>query len=267
MKVSISSWNYNAPITEGKTDLLAFADEVKRLGADGLEIFGRHLNGDDLAGHLKRVVAKAGDLGLEISSLIEGNDFARPAAAERGEQVERMKQWIAMAAEAGIERLNTFTGYHTPGEDPAMEVCRVIDAYREVAPLAERHGVLLCIENHSSVCRDADGILAIIRRVGSDCIRTNPDVTNFVPDFGLRGPRAREAIYTETAKLAPVMANAHLKVGEFTETGEHAHVDMPRLMGLFRDAGYDGHVVLEVYGDGDRPEACAKGVTLMRKYL
>ena len=87
-------------------------------------------------------------------------------------------------------------------------------------------------------------------------------------DFAVRGERAREAIYTETAKIAPLAANAHLKVGDFTEDGEHAYVDVARLHAIYREAGYDGHVVLEVYGDADQAvDVCEKGIALLRKHM
>lgn len=267
MKASVSSWSYRTLFDSGQFDLLSFVDEVKRLEATGLEIFPRHVDQDSPAEHLKQVVAKAGELGLEISSLIAANSFAGAAIAERAEQVERMKGWIAAAAAAGIRRMNTFTGYHGDGQDPIMEVCRVIDCYREVMPLAEDNDILLCIENHSSVARDGDSILHIIRAVGSPNLRTNPDFTNFVPGFRELGEKALETMYKETAKVAPLASNAHLKVADFNEDGEHAYVDTSRIVDILDRAGYDGHIVLEYYGRDDCVEACAKGVQLLRRYV
>jgi len=267
MQVSISSWSYRKWFDEQKCDLLSFLDEVKRQRADGLEIFPQHVDQADVGAHLKKVVAQAKKLGLSISSVIAGNDFARATAKDRAAQVERMKEWIVHTAAAGVGCLNTFTGYHAPGQDPFMEAARVVDAYREVMPVAEQNKVLLCIENHSSVNPDADGLVAIIKAVGSPNLRTNPDPTNFVPDFAIRSERARENIYSETQKIAPLMSNAHLKIAEFTSDGSHAHADVPRLLDIFRKAGYDGHIVLEYYGQGDPAESCAKGVALLRKLL
>ncbi len=267
MLVSISSWSYRTWFDEGKCDLMSFLDEVKRQEADGLEIFPQHVNEDDPGGHLKQVVRKAGKLRLSIASVIAGNDFARPLATERAQQVERMKQWIVHTAEAGVHKMNTFTGYHTSGDDPAMEAYRVIDCYREVMPVAEEHKVLLCIENHSSVCRDADSILHLIRAVGSPNLRTNPDPTNFVPDFQSRGDRAREQVYSETEKFAQLMSNAHLKFGDFTESGDFAYVDVKRLLEIFQSVGYDDHLVLEFYGTDDPAEPTAKAVAALRRLL
>ena len=266
MKASISLWNYSCYINDGQLDVCGAVEEIAALGADGVEIFSPHLDADNLAAEVKTVADKARSLGLDISTLIAANDFARPAAADRADEVAKMKRMIEAAARAGIERLNTFTGYHTDGDDPVIEMYRVIDAYREVMPLAEEAGVVLAIENHSSVCRDADGLLSISRQVGSPNLKTNPDFTNFVRDFRSRGDRAKEAIYTESARIMPLAASTHLKVGDFTEDGDHAHVDMPRLMTLIRDAGFDGHIVIEAY-DGDRRETNTKGLALLRKYI
>lgn len=268
MKASISAWSYRHFFEQKKMDYLAFLDEVKRLGADGFEIFPNYVDAEDPGGHLKKIARKAARLGLEISSVIAGNDFARPTAQERAEQVERFKQWVAYTAEAGLGRMNTFTGYHVAGQDPMMEVWRVIDSYREVVPVAARHDMLLCIENHSSVYPDADGILRVIQAVGSPCLRTNPDPTNFLRDYAVRSEESRETIYTETEKFAPLMANGHLKIFEFTSGGEHAYVSVKRLLGIFRKAGFDGHVVLEVDRNPEQaPAICARGLALLRKHM
>lgn len=267
MKASVSGWSYRWFFNQGKMDLESFVDEVKRLKADGFEIFPQHVDPDDPGGHLKKVARKARRLKLEISSLIAGNDFARPTAAQRAEQVERMKQSIINAAGAGIRRVNTFTGYHQAGQDPFLEAAHVIACYREVMPVAEKYNVVLCLENHSSVNPDCDGLLAIIRAVGSPNLRTNPDPTNFVPDFHIRGERAAEVIYKETERYAPLMANAHLKIADFKPNGEHAHISVKRILDIFRKVGFDGHVVTEVYEHPEQaPEITAKGLALIRKY-
>ncbi|MHC5033923.1 MAG: sugar phosphate isomerase/epimerase family protein [Planctomycetota bacterium] len=267
MKVSVSSWSYRQWFDDGKCDLLGFVEEVRRLGADGLEIFPEHVNQEQPGEHLKEVAQAAADAGLDISALIAGNDFARPTAVERAEQIERMKEWIGFAAGAGIRRMNCFTGGHTPGEDPFIEAFRVVDAYREVAPVAEQNDVVLCLENHSGVCRDADSLVRIIVAVGSKHFKSNPDPTNFVRHYRTLGDRAREMIYTETEKFAPLMANAHMKIGDFTDDGDDAHVDVPRILDIYRSVGYDDHIVLESYAPGDPVEPCAKGIALLRRLL
>jgi len=265
MKTAISTWSYRWTFDKQGMDILSFVDEVKRQGAEGFEIYPSYIDQDDRAGHLTKVVEKARSLGLSTPSLIAGNDFARPTAAERAREVENMIRWVDAASAAGITIMNVFTGHHAQGQDPIMDAMRVIDGFREVAPVAEKRGVLLCVENHSSVHPDADGIMAIIRGIGSPCMRTNPDPTNFCPGFTQRDERGREVIYRETEKIAPLTANAHLKINTFDADGNAEFVDVPRILGIFKGAGYDGNVILEYFGEGDPSESVAKGVAQLKR--
>lgn len=263
----ISSWGYREWFNAGKVDLLGFLDEVRRQKANGLEIFPAHVDADRYAAHLKEVARKAKALKLVISSLIVGNDFALPTAAGRAEHVEKMTRAVHAAAAAGIRRLNVFTGHHHDGQDPEMETARVIDAFREVCPLAETKRVVLCLENHSSVHPDVDGLLWIIRAVGSRALKTNPDPTNFCRNYVERSDREREVIYTATEKYAPAAANLHLKIRDFKPNGEHAHCDVKRLAAIFAKARYRGPVVLEYHGGDDPAEPNARGLKLIRRHF
>ena len=267
MKIGISSWSYRKAIESGRMDFLGFMDETIRLGADGVEIANWHLAGEDKAPALRQIVDHAGKVGLGISALIAGNDFALPAVADRAKQVADTIAWIRMAAQVGIERVNVFTGYHVDGQDPGLERARVVDGYLEVVPEAEKQGVTLCLENHSTVHPDADGLLAIIHQIGSDRLRTNPDPTNFVAGFDQLDDQARERIYTETAKIAPLAANAHLKINTFTPDGDPEAVDVPRIVEIYRQVGYDGFIVLEYWGNDEPEEPNTKGVVTLKQAL
>lgn len=267
MNVSISSWSYRSLFDAGRIDLLAFVDEVKRLGADGLELFPGHLDAADPGGSAQRAADKAERLGLRISSIIARNDFARPTARERAEQVEAVKEWIRRAASAGIRRLNTFTGYHTDGDDPAIEYYRVLDSYREVLPLAEENNVLLCVENLAPVCHGAAALMALIDAAGSDYLRTNPDLLNFAWEYARRGEQAPEHVYAEIATVLPRASNLHLNTGVFTDDDATAYLDMRRIARMLHDTCFDEHIVLETPGGVDPAEACGKAMRLIRKYL
>ena len=97
MKISISMWSYRSLIESGKMDIYSFVDEVKKIGAGGFEIFPAYLDQKNPAESVRKLAEKARALKLEISSLIAGNDFNRPTAKERAEQVERMKWSITDA--------------------------------------------------------------------------------------------------------------------------------------------------------------------------
>jgi sugar phosphate isomerase/epimerase len=136
-----------------------------------------------------------------------------------------------------------------------------------VVPEAEAREVTLCLENHSSVHPDADGLLWIIRAVGSVRLRTNPDPTNFCPNFSDQSETARDVIYSETEKVARIMANAHLKIRDFTADGQHKQVNVKRILDIFDKNAYDGYVVLEYYGQDDPANPNKRGVELLRRLI
>lgn len=270
MQAYVSSWIYRAKFEAPEYTLFRFLDDIKAIGGAGIEIYPKHMKGADPEAELVEVKKLADAKGLGISALILANDFARPTAIERAEQVERAKRFIGWTAAAGIANLNVFTGYHQAGEDPFMEAMRVIDAFREVAPVAREKGVTLCLENHSSVVNDIDGLMKLIAEIGDPALKSNPDPSNFVPEAHVRGEKSLEAMYPATERYATVMANAHLKIGDFKPDGEHSFIDVARIIGIFRKAGYDGPVVLETYGTPDQypaEETCRQGLDLLRRHF
>lgn len=266
MKVSVSSWSYRAEIDSGRMDLHAFIDEVADIGADGFEIFLEHLDSSDLDGAVQRAADHSERLGLTISTLITRNDFSRPTARERADEVESMKAWIRRAASAGIRRLNVFTG-NPSDEDPSMDFHRIVDSYSEVVSLAEENCILLCLENVLPVCRSAEEMLAVIDAVGSDHLRTNPDLYNLgYPGVKKTGVLDAHA-YKQLALLAPRASNVHVRIETFTDTGDLSYVDMARVMGILRDACYDDHLVMETGPISGVKETCVQGLAAIRRHL
>lgn len=267
IKACISSWGYRKWFTEKKCDFLSFMDECKRQGADGFEIFPWHIDRTRFEDEIRAIAAKARDLKLEISSLIVGNNFAVSQIAKRAVEVEWMVRSINVAAEVGMPRLNVFTGYRQPGQDPEMECQRVIDCFREICPVAEEKGILLCMENHSSVYPDVNGLLWLMKKIGSKALVPNPDPSNVCPNYTERSEKEREIIYTSLEQFAPGAKNVHLKVGDFRADGEHAFLDIPRIAGILKKVGYSGSVVLEYQKADDPVEAVAKGLAMVRRHF
>ena len=271
MQVHVSSWSYRTRFDAGGYDLVRFVDDVHGLGAEGIEIHPMQIIGDDPLDALRAMKARADGYGMGVASLIVANDFAKETVADRAAEVAKMKTFIGYAVDLDIKNLNVFTGYHRAGADPWMEMWRVIDSFREVAPIAEAQGVSLCLENHSTVASDADGLMKLISEIGSPAMKTNPDPSNFVPDAMVRDKKAREEIYRGTERIAPLMKNAHLKVGDFTETGDHAFMDVPRLLDIYRAVNYDGPIGLEIYGGRSTTfpieETCSRGMALLRAHF
>jgi sugar phosphate isomerase/epimerase len=262
MLISVSSWSYRDLFAAGTMDYESFLAEAKRIGAEGIEIFPGYLDPADPMGHVQRIADRAENLGLSIATLITRNNFAIPCAADRAKEIERIRQCIVTAASSGIQRLNMFTGDHTEGEDPEAEYFRVLDCYRELTPFAEQNCITFCLENCSTVCPDADGILRVVSAIDSPALRTNPDPTNFAHCCGFTGDK----MFEQTRKLMPFAASFHLRVGRFSADGESVALDMRRTIAMLREFAYAGHIVIEYEGGPDPIGACERGVALVKKY-
>ena len=266
MRIGVSARGYRKTFQERRMDYAGLLDEAKRIGADGIEIFSTFLDPDRRREQIVEIARSAREQKMDISTLTVGNDFALPTARERANQVDRMVQAIEDASVARILRLNVFVGYHHSGQDPALERMRVIDSFVEAMPLAEKLDITLCIENHGSVIREVDGLLSIIRMVGSPNLKLDASPTNFIRSFFSRDKRAQRGILPETKKAAPMSANVHLKINTFTG-GEANAVPTRQLLDIFRNVGYEGFIVLEYVGRGDPEEPNRLGVALLRKLL
>lgn len=264
MLVTISSWSYRNLFTLGAMNYDSYLAEVKRVGADGIEIFPGYLDPQGPMGHVQAIADKAETMGLSVSTLIVRNNFAMPSAQERERQVSHVRTCVVTAAASGIQRLNVFTGEHTDGQDAHEEQRRVVECFRECVPLAEENCITLCLENCSTVGPDADSILAIVAAVDNPVLRTNPDPTNLFHSCGLTGER----IYEETRKLMPLAGSFHLRVGADSFCGaDRSGLDLARTVAMLREFGYDGHIVLEHDGGTDPIGDCERAVATVRRYL
>ncbi len=72
---------------------------------------------------------------------------------------------------------------------------------------------------------------------------------------------------SRTEKIAPRMANAHIKVNTYDSQGQADNVDVERLVSIFKDVGYDGHIVLEYFGQGDPRDSMTSGLKLLDEIL
>lgn len=267
MNISVSTWSYRYHFRNDNMGILEFMEEVNNLGAEGIEIHPEFIDQDDLLYHLKKVIKKAEKLNLNISSFIAANDFAFASSAKRAEEVRKMIEKIEIIAKVGIEKMNVFTGYHQDGQDPVMESMRVKDCFREVIPAAEENDIILCLENHSSVHEDADGLLSVIKYIGSGHLKTNPDPTNFCKNHTQVDKKSREVIYKETKKIAPYMGNAHLKINTFNDNDAPEYVDVTKIIDIFKKVDYNGDIVLEYFGEGSPRESIKNGINYLEYLL
>jgi len=277
MRVSIHSWSFRDKYKgEPGFNLFRALDETARMGFTGIEIMAGKANAgyDDFESvdpmYLDRVTRHARSVGVAITAVAPYNDFAYVTdEAWRLANIEYVKQWCRIAADMQVPEVRVMTGYLVEGQPVDTLEQLVIDAFRECAPVAEQCGVNMALENHSSVMSASAGLLRLFREVGSSRLTACPDPTNFSP--GVFKPDAtpgqREKVYTETEAFAPYASNSHVKFGGFDSRGEWAVIDWPRLLGIYRGAGYDCNISIESIDTPDLLATLARARATLEKRI
>lgn len=195
------------------------------------------------AGYLNSVKNHCFRLGLDVSGTAIGNDFCHPPGEARDGQIRMCKDWIDRAAILGAPVIRIFAGRvkSGQGEQDAIDLC--VEGINECLLHAAGRGVFLALENHGGITATPDQMLRIVEAVDdSPWFGVNLDSGNFRTDDP----------YGDLARIAPYAINAQIKV-MMTVAGEKRPADLPRTIGILKDAGYRGYVVLE-YEERDDPE-------------
>ena len=181
--------------------------------------------------------------GLTISGTAIGNDFCVPEGPGWVAQVNLCKDWIDIAAAVGAPVIRIFAGKVPAGDSEAMALTRCVTAIDECLTYAARRGVFLALENHGGLTADPATMLRLIAAVKpSPWFGVNLDTANFKTDDP----------YRDLAKIAPYALNVQIKASVLPG-GTKEPADLPRLVGILKDAGYRGFLVLE-YEEPEDPK-------------
>jgi L-ribulose-5-phosphate 3-epimerase len=227
-KIGMCDWSI------GRVDVSAF-ELGKRIGLDGIEVSigGK---GDKLKLRQPELQEKyletARQLDMSIPSVAMGVLNEVPLKSE-----PKAALWVAdtirVARKLGAKNiLLAFFGAGELWERPKVEVDRVVDVLIELAPRAERAGVVLGLENYLS----AEDNLKILERVKSDAVQIYYDVFN-------SGVTRKYDAVKEIKLMGKHMCQIHFKEGNnFLGSGQ---VDWPAVAGALKEINYRGWVVLE----------------------
>ena len=146
------------------------------------------------------------------------------------------------------------------GDEPPIKGYTDEDAFRwciegiqACLPAAEKHGVLLALENHWGLTTKTENLLRIYKSVNSPWLGINMDTGNFAVDP-----------YPEIEKLAPhaaiVQAKTYYGGGEWYTLD----LDYQRIASTLRKANFKGWVSLEMEGKEDPATAVPKSLQVLR---
>ncbi|MBC8009160.1 MAG: sugar phosphate isomerase/epimerase, partial [Burkholderiales bacterium] len=187
---------------------------------------------------------KAFALGIAISGTGVKNNFADPDPAVRAADVKRVIIWLEASARMGAPVLRVFSGEVPPAPHTwAQGADWVTECLRECLPHAERHGVILGLQNHGDLLNNADQCLEILGRFDSPWLGLVLDTGH----FHTADP------YADIARMIPHTVNWQIKERTHGNGPAGAFTDLPRLVKLIRAAGWRGYVPIETLSRRGEP--------------
>lgn len=261
MKLSVSMWSVQQVVKEGRIDLSGFVEFAARQNVEGVELLDYFWK--DKPTELPKIKKQVADAGLAMAAYSIGNDFFEPDASIRAKQLEDLKKGVDTALELGTNIVRVFSGNARQGYTLEDGLSWIIDGLAAGAEYAQQHGVTLALENHGLMAGRSDQVKNMIATVNSPALRANLDTGNFL----LVGQNPTDA----ARDLAGLIALVHLKDFRRADPGQTTHVykgldgvgytgtavgdgsvDLPQIVSILRQSGYDGWLSLE-YEGGDDP--------------
>jgi len=270
IKLAVSTYSY-WHFTPTKYPIETVIEKAAAIGFDGVEILHRQMK-NETQGYVNDLKRAAFRHGLSFPMLSIHQDFVDPDPAKRQHAIDHTTHCIELAARLGISciRLNSGRWGTIPsfdelmkvkGEEPPLEGYSHDQAFRwciqsinECLPTAEKHGVILALENHWGLTTDPDNLLRIYKAVDSPWLRINMDTGNYAMDP-----------YEGIDKLAPYAVIVQAKTYYGGGKWYTLDLDYDRIAGILRKHNFQGWVSLEMEGEEDADTAVPKSYDVLRK--
>lgn len=254
-------------------------EQAADMGFDGVEILHVHMEeaakaagGSVDKSLLRRIKQRAFSLGLDLMGFSTHQTFVSPDAEKRKQNFEHTERCLEMAYELGIPTIRVNTGRwgtsknfdelmankgiepRLPGFTDDQGFHWVIESFEKLVPKAESTGVVMGLENHWGLGRDASGVLRVVKGVDSPWLRVTLDTGNFL-----------ESMYEQFETLAShavlVQAKTYVGGGEWYSLD----IDYSKIAGILRSAGYRGYISLEMEGKESPATAIPASLEVLRK--
>ncbi len=261
LKLSCNLYSFNRPLTDGTMTLEEVFNFCADLGFAAVDPTAYYLPGypvppkDEV---LYAVKQHAFRQGLDISGTGVRNDFTNPSPNTRNSSMQLVKNWVEAAAKLDAPVLRVFAGRDMPQGYQQEEVFDwIVKGLQECTNYGKRHGVMIILQHHNDVLYTAEEVLAVREAIDSDWFGIMVDIGSL---------RQSDDPYAEIARLAPHAYSWQIKEQVY-RNGEAEPVDVKKLLGIIREAGYRGYLPLETLGPGDPKEKVARFLEEVRKEM
>lgn len=260
LKLSLAAYSYRDYLTgklQPKMTLDQFIELCADLGLDGTELTSYYFPENFDQAYLVSLKQKTFRLGLDISGTAIANDFCLPPGEARDKSLAHTRLWIDHAATMGAPVIRIFAGNVPQGDSDQVAIERCAAGINESLKYAAQKGVCLALENHGGITTRPEQMLEIIKRVDDS------------PWFGVNfdGGNFRSADpYADLAKIAPYAINVQIKADIF-RGDKREDTDFAKVIGILKDAGYRGYVVLEYESAEDPKTGVPRHIETLRRLI
>lgn len=166
--------------------LLEWIELAATLGVDGLEFYSGFLEDDEVfLGKAKDALERHS---LAMPMLCCSPDFTQPDPALLQKEIERERRMIEIAAFFGGKFCRVLSGQRRPELTRQEGVAQVVRVIRSLLPFAEKHGVVLTMENHykdnywqyPEFAQKMDVFVEIVEQIDSPWFGVNFDPSNTI---------------------------------------------------------------------------------------
>lgn len=208
----------------------------------------------------RKQVERWASRGSELSSTCIGAlwqmSFGDADASIRAQAEEVTLNTIEACAELGARWILVPV---TPGKEVSEEqgIANWIEGVKRCAPAAEKHQVILALENVGrGYAQSAEGLLKIAQAVDSPWVRTYYDVGN---GLSLGNDPVQELKLLGTERIA--ILHAKDPGGQYLGEGR---LDYDAIEATVKGIGYDGYMVLETPATDDPIEAARRNLAFLQ---
>jgi len=211
------------------TPLVDFVDQLADVGADGIELWGRHLENLDEAG-MEALARAIDETGQKVVVLGPYWDFSSSdEAVERS--LEEADDYLRVKDVFGCSKIRVFTGAPASAEATEENWERALNGLARLARMYNGTGVTFVVETHRNQLADTpESCRRLMENLDEPAVRLNYQAMTGAPADEL------ESIYPWVS---------HVHVSRATRFGEKAE----EVMKALAMRGYDGTVTVEFCTD------------------
>jgi sugar phosphate isomerase/epimerase len=275
MEIGICSYSFHRLLEAREQDMFKYITDCKVLGATQLDPWNAHLAliqasaeawkaqadpenvqlSAEEETYLAQVKSAADDAGLPFGCIaVDGAHIYEPTLEARRANRAYAYKWLEIADRLDAPQLRIDAGGTADLPDDMFQI--IVKGYNDLLPRARDRGIELVVENHWGSTNVPENVTRIIEAV--DGLGLLFDTNNWAEGMQEEG-------WQTCAKYARA---CHIKTFSFDEDGNEPSVDIPRVMHILMDAGYDGCWGIESCPkELDEYEGARKTIALMRRVV